>query len=237
MHASSLSVAVLFAGLAAATGGQIALSSFTPRIEDLPSKCKTVYNTPINGCVSSDFGAGATCSSGCLAGLAKIGSAVKIGCADVDVGETSMIGVFQNDIGVASLCPNNELPSSSSSSSSSPTSRTTLQTSTRTSAPATTSASSTSTSISSSVSPSSSGLNIDTTATSTPPGGEIGATPTPAPTPSKSPNTGASSQLSNSDSGGGSPFDVVATGAAPHSHTTMTTLSTLLAAVFIVAYI
>ena len=118
MHASSLSVAVLFAGLAAATGGQIALSSFTPRIEDLPSKCKTVYNTPINGCVSSDFGAGATCSSGCLAGLAKIGSAVKIGCADVDVGETSMIGVFQNDIGVASLCPNNELPSSSSSSSS-----------------------------------------------------------------------------------------------------------------------
>ncbi|KAF2628480.1 hypothetical protein BU25DRAFT_430790 [Macroventuria anomochaeta] len=224
---------VLFVGLVAATGGDISLSNFTPRIDNLPTKCKTVYDTKIDSCVSSDFNPGATCSSGCLAGLAKIGAAVTTGCAGVDVGETSIIGVFQNDLGTAALCPNNQQATTSSSSSS--TARTTLRTSTRISTPVTTTAAPpTSTAASSSTS--SSGLNLDTTATlatSTTTGESTGAVPTLVTEPSSAPN--GNSQLSNSDSGGGSPFDVVATGAAPQLHITKAALSTFLAAVFFVA--
>ena len=240
MHTSSLSAAmygILFVGLAAATGGDISLSNFTPRIDNLPTKCKTVYNTKIDGCVSSDFVLGATCSSACVEGLATIGAAVKTGCAGVDVGETSIIGVFQNDLGIAALCPNNEQATTSSTSSS--TARTTLQTSTRTSTPVTTTAAPPTSTVRPS-SASSSGLNIDTTATgatSTVAGGPTGAAPTLVTDPSSAPSSvGGNSQLSNSDSGGGSPFDVVATGAAPQLRITKAALSALLAAVFFVAY-
>lgn len=236
MHTSSLSIAlysVLFAGLAAATGGQISLSNFTPRIDNLPSQCKTVYNTKIDACASSDFSLGATCSSGCLAGLTKIAAAVKSSCADVDVGETSIIGVFQNDLGIAALCPNNKQASSSSALSS--TTRTTLQTSTRTSVPATTAASSTSTAQTSSAS--SSGLNLDNTATSTASITEpTGAAPTLITEPSSAPTSkSGSSQLSNSDSGGGSPFDIVATGTAPQTRITLASLSISMGVALLVA--
>ena len=237
MHTSSLSAAmygVLFAGLAVATGGEISLSNFTPRIDNLPTKCKTVYDTKIDACVSSDFALGATCSSACVAGLTKIGAAVKTGCASVDVGETSIIGVFQNDLGIAALCPNNQQTTSSSSSS---TAQTTLQTSTRTSTPVTTTAAPP-TSTTQPSRASSSGLNLDTTATgatSTATENPTGAAPTLVTDPSSAPSSGGNSQLSNSDSGGGSPFDVVATGAAPQLRITTAALSTVVAAVLFVA--
>ncbi|KAL1601262.1 hypothetical protein SLS59_005416 [Nothophoma quercina] len=238
MHTSSLSAAmygVLFAGLAVATGGEISLSNFTPRIDNLPAKCKTVYDTKIDACVSSDFALGATCSSACVAGLTKIGAAVKTGCASVDVGETSIIGVFQNDLGIAALCPNNQQSTTSSSSSS--TAQTTLQTSTRTSAPVTTTAAPP-TSTTQPSRASSSGLNLDTTATgatSTAIGNPTGAAPTLVTDPSSAPSSGGTSQLSNSDSGGGSPFDVVATGAAPQLRITTAALSAVAAAVLFIA--
>lgn len=236
MHTFSLSAAmygILFVSLVAATGGEISLSNFTPRIDNLPAQCKTVYNTKIDSCVSSDFNIGATCSSGCLAGLAKIAAAVKSGCTGVDVGETSIIGVFQNDIGIAALCPNNKQASTSSSSPS--TAQTTVQTSMRTSAPATTSVvPPTSTAQPSSAS--SSGLNLDTTATSAT--SDHSAAPTLVTEPSSAPTgNGGNSQLSNSDSGGGSPFDIVATGAAPQLQLANTALSALLAAVLLVVYV
>ncbi|KAJ4322959.1 hypothetical protein N0V94_002114 [Neodidymelliopsis sp. IMI 364377] len=236
MYSLSLSAAmygILFVRLAAATGGEISLSNFTPRIDDLPTQCNTVYNTKIDACVSSDFKTGATCSSSCLQGLAKIGAAVKSSCAGVDVGETSIIGVFQNNIGVDALCPNNQAATSSSSPS---TARTTLQTSTRASTTVTT-GSTTATSTAQASSTSSSGLNIDpnastaTLATST-----AAAVPTLVTDPSSAPN--GNSQLSNSDSGGGSPFDVVATGAAPQLPITKAGLTTLLASIlFVVTYV
>lgn len=215
----------LFVGLAAATGGTISLSNFTPRIDKLPAQCKTVYDTKIDACVSSDFNLGATCSSGCLAGLAKIGAAVKTGCSGVDVGETSIIGVFQNDLGVAALCPNNRQTSTSASPSS--TQRTTLQSSTRTSTPATTTAGAP-TSTNQPANTSSSGLNLDNTATLANP--TSSAAPTLETQPSSAPtNNGGNSQLSNSDSGGGSPFDIVATGSAAQLHFSNAALTILLA--------
>ncbi|UPX17438.1 uncharacterized protein EKO05_0007792 [Ascochyta rabiei] len=231
MHNLSLGAAmygIFFAGLVAAAGGEISLSNFTPRIDNLPTPCKTVYNTKIDACVSSDFVVGAKCSSGCLAGLTKIGAAVQTGCAGVDVGETSIIGVFQNNIGIDALCPNNQQAATSSSPSS--TARTTLPTSTRTPTPTTSTAA---TSTRQPTSTSSSGLNLDpnaTFATST-----VTAAPTDAVATSSVPK--GNSQLSNSDSGGGSPFDVVATGGAPQLRATKAALAILLAAVLLAACI
>lgn len=233
MHMSSLSAVMygfLFVGLVAATGGEISLSNFTPRIDNLPAQCKTVYNTKIDACVSSDFSVGATCSSGCLAGLGKIGAAVKTACTGVDVGETSIIGVFQNNLGIAALCPNNKQASSSSSPSS--TARTTLQTSTSTSAAPATTTAAPPTSTAQVSSALSSGLNLDTTATLAIP---TSAAPTLDTEPSSAPTrTPGNSQLSNSDSGGGSPFDVVAIGASPQLHLSKSVLFTLLVTVFLV---
>jgi hypothetical protein len=79
-------------------------------------------------------------------------------------------------------------------------------------------------------------LNIDpnastaTIATST-----AAAVPTLVTDPSSAPN--GNSQLSNSDSGGGSPFDVVATGAAPQLLITKAGLTTLLASILFATYI
>jgi hypothetical protein len=171
-----LLTSLLLAQLAQFTAAtDISLSSFTPRIDNLPSACRAVYTTPIDGCAASDFAAAATCSVQCLGGLVRIGVSVKTGCRDVDVGETSIIGVFQNGLGVAALCPNNKQSTSTSEASStttakSETAKSTLQTSTstRSSEQATTTASPPPSSAQSSTAPSSSGIAIDTTATQAP---------------------------------------------------------------------
>ncbi|KAF3048486.1 hypothetical protein E8E11_009517 [Didymella keratinophila] len=236
-----LLASLLLAQLAHFTAAtDISLSSFTPRIDNLPSACRAVYTTPIDGCAASDFAAGATCSAQCLAGLVRIGVSVKTGCRDVDVGETSIIGVFQNGLGVAALCPNNKQSTTSATSAASQTNtaktettKSTLQTSTSTSttAQATTTASPPSSAAQSSKASSSSGsIAIDTTVTQATSTTFQFNDPTAAPT-----STGTSSgnsQLSNSGSGGGSPFDVVATGAAAQ---VKTTLSGLLAVAVLVA--
>jgi hypothetical protein len=229
--------ALLLPTIVAATN-DIALSSFTPRIDKLPALCQTVYDTRIQGCSSSDFNSANLCSQGCLNGLAKIGDSVKSACSRVDVGETSIIGVFQNDIGIAALCPNNrnapstttEAPKTTAQTSTRPTTRpsTSTATSTGTSTDATTQ---TSTSPSSSATPSPSSTSSsdldtdpdDSTATSTPV-----AAPSPAP---ESTQRGGG-QLSNPDSGGGSPFDVVAAGSGSRlRHATLGLAAAVLLAV------
>jgi hypothetical protein len=238
MHLLTAPLILLLAQLTAAT--DISLSSFTPRIDNLPSACRAVYTTAIDGCVASDFAGGATCSVQCLAGLVRIGVSVKTGCRDVDVGETSIIGVFQNGLGVAALCPNNkQSPSTSPSasttkttaSSARPTSRSTLESSKQTSTLATTTAAPPS----SSAQPSSesSGLAIDTTATQAASTSFKFNDPTAAPSSTAKPS--GHSQLSNLDSGGGSPFDVVATGAGGSLHSTRFSLVGVLAAIAVAA--
>ncbi|KAJ4398106.1 hypothetical protein N0V91_010454 [Didymella pomorum] len=80
MHLLLVSLLLAVARLTAAT--DISLSSFTPRIDNLPSACRAVYTTPIDGCAATDFAAGATCSVQCLAGLVRIGVSVKTGFDD-----------------------------------------------------------------------------------------------------------------------------------------------------------
>ncbi|KAF2822095.1 hypothetical protein CC86DRAFT_95576 [Ophiobolus disseminans] len=197
------------------------------------AQCKAAYTTNIEGCQASDFEpqGSAKCTEACVAGLKKIGEVVKRVCKDVDLGDASIIGVFKLDLGVAALCPRLASATSSAkapekSSAAAPPASSKVQSSAaavQSSTLVTSSASTTTTAASASASQSdvaeassssSQGLLVDPSATS------IAVAPTTVIPPSSStkaasPSRAANAQLSNADSGGGSPFDVQAvTGAS-----------------------
>lgn len=215
MHYPSLR-AVIFglAALASTTSATVSLASFIPRIDTLPSQCASVYNSKIDGCTAEDFKKSATCSSACVQGLVKITEAVNRSCKDVDVGETSIIGVFQSGFGIQSLCPGVTVTTIASTSSST---QAPAQTSTHAVPSTTSTTSTTSTAETQDVQPSSTssgGILVDPSATATLVTSAVNAPPEPSSTENSnlaSPSRVANSQLSNADSGGGSPFDVVAT--------------------------
>ncbi|OCK90565.1 uncharacterized protein K441DRAFT_236201 [Cenococcum geophilum 1.58] len=94
----------LFLPLWATAATAISLSNFTPRINDLPSACNTVYTQTIPGCQVSDFSTNAQCSKACINGLVQISAEVNSQCANADVSETSIIGVFLLGQGIPALC-------------------------------------------------------------------------------------------------------------------------------------
>ncbi|PSN65715.1 hypothetical protein BS50DRAFT_396470 [Corynespora cassiicola Philippines] len=215
-------VCAIMAGLMASgltrAEGSVSLSNFTPRIENLPSQCQAVYTTPIDGCQSKDFtGQTSSCSSPCITGLIKISKSINEQCKSVDVPETSIIGVFLLGQGIQALCPGITVTTISSAAS------TQQQTSTPTPPSSSSSPEASSTPQSIQIDTTIASSTLATSATSTP-----SAPPAPpassAPTPDQpaalsssapDPQDTGSSQVSNADSGGGSPFDVVATGASP----------------------
>ncbi|KAF1835536.1 hypothetical protein BDW02DRAFT_281202 [Decorospora gaudefroyi] len=254
MPSSSLRASVLTLVLLAriAIADTVSLSSFVPRVENLPSACSVVYGTAISGCEASDFVKGATCSAACVRGLVVIAESVKESCANVDAGELSIIGVFQNGLGIASLCPGVTVVTSSSSTTAGGTQQTSTEgvaittvTSSRTEETSTAGESTTeaedddpSSTEESSSSPTG-GLTLDPDATGTVTITTIIALPTDSAQPSSidgavetaPPNA----QLSNADSGGGSPFDVIAVGASSQLHVFETTMASLLAAAMLFA--
>ncbi|USP78136.1 hypothetical protein yc1106_05410 [Curvularia clavata] len=219
-------LALLWASVS--TAETVSLASFIPRIDNLPTACNTVYFSTIAGCVPTDFAQGATCSVACVRGLAQIADRVKRECADVDAGELSIIGVFQNELGIPSLCPgiavttiSSDYPTTSTRASSTSTSTkassiTTSFTNSAIEASSTPASSSsakkTEAQSSSSSSSSTSGLVMDPNATGSTPTMTVAVPPedTSRPEPTLAPGT----QLSNAFSGGGSPFDIVATGSS-----------------------
>lgn len=232
MSPSLMRIAIF--GLTALTGttSAVSLASFTPRVNNLPSSCAIVYNTKIDGCQAEDFQPNAVCSRACVLGLLDITDAVQSGCADVDVGETSIIGVFQNSLGLASLCPNTPVTTITPSSSAT---RTTAQAQSSTQAAqsttATTLRSTTSTATSDQPSSTSTGaIVLDPSATATsvsPPSINTASKPVASPTQGN-----VNSQLSNADSGGGSPFDVQATGSSTQLHSAGVSLGALFMTTF-----
>ncbi|KAF2851794.1 hypothetical protein T440DRAFT_394345, partial [Plenodomus tracheiphilus IPT5] len=248
MGLSILRVAILsLTVLASTTSATISLANFTPRIDNLPSQCAAVYNSKIAGCVASDFtssdGSTPVCSAACLQGLAKIQDAVSKGCADVDVSEVSIIGVFQNGLGVRALCPGVPVTTKSSSTAAATTTDVSVETSTEAATTVTSSfemilstgtASASSTSktaaqSSSSASSSTRGLLVDPSATGT---FTASAQPTdvaPSSTAGARTSQAPNSQLSNSGSGGGSPFDVVAVGSSSQLRIFDMTVASLIA--------
>lgn len=221
---------------AASTVSAVSLASFTPRINNLPPTCQSVYTTTIEGCRAEDFGSSNRCSSACVQGLAKITESVLRGCADVDVGETSIIGVFQNGLGIQALCPGVSVTTVGSTTATSTRSTTTVQsTSSRATTTTSTRASTTSDSASETQTSSATSAAIATdpgatSANNAPTGVTQSSTfRTSAAPPSRT----ANSQLSNADSGGGSPFDVTATGSSAQLRVVDVTATAFLATAFL----
>lgn len=229
MSPSLVRIALFGLTALAGTSSAVSLASFIPRVDSLPSRCAAVYNKAIDGCGAQDFVPQTVCSKSCVQGLLKITNLVQSDCANVDAGETSIIGVFQAGLGLGSLCPNTPVDTPSSTT----TSRTTTQVQTSTQAAAsttstTTTPTSTSTTLATRSAQTSStltgGLTLDPSATPTM------AIPPPFSTASKpaaSETSRSNSQLSNADSGGGSPFDVQATGSSSRLHSKDVSLGAL----------
>lgn len=208
-------------GAASATSA-ISLSNFTPRIENLPGDCQAVYTREISGCVAADFTTqGQRCSANCVNGLVEISKAVTQACGSVDVPETSIIGVFLLGQGIPALCPGVQVTTIAPSSTPAP-----APPPSKGPPPPAEQSSAAETSQqeqpSSSASPTSTGgIAIDTTVPTTlvtafpNPPANTAQPPSNVQTSSTQSQPTANSQKSNQDSGGGSPFDIVATGSSP----------------------
>jgi hypothetical protein len=223
LRAAMLGYAIL--STAAVASATVQLANFQA-LQISNAQCRAAYTSTIEGCQASDFEPKATarCTEACVAGLKKIGEVVKRACKDVDVGETSIIGVFQNDIGVKALCPQIAAPAPAVSSapppppppasSAKPPAQTSAQaSSSRSEAPPPTTlvTSSPTEAAQSSSSSSSQGIVVDPSPTSI----AVAPATSIAPPPASSTPSRPNAQLSNADSGGGSPFDVqVTTGAS-----------------------
>lgn len=106
MSFSAARFAISLLPLFAAAARAVSLSDFTPRVDGLSDKCSTVYNREIKDCTADDLQTGENCSVACISGLLTIASQVKSYCADDDVAETSIIGVFLLGKGPETLCSN-----------------------------------------------------------------------------------------------------------------------------------
>lgn len=244
MHATMRSLALGLALLIGGASAQVSLSSFTPRVDIQNSvQCRAAYTTTIKGCQASDFTPPNRCSSACVQGLQDIGEVIKRVCANVDVGETSIIGVFQFGIGIASLCPGVDVVTASSSATT--TARTT-NTGTSTTARTTTSSlpppayslATMSTSLSVTTSTFTSTLAVSSNPAESTDDGGLDVDPNPtsiaggAPTgnvqpPATSAAPASNAQAQNDVSGGGSPFDVTSFGASSQLRAFDSTLAAL----------
>ncbi|KAF2710252.1 hypothetical protein K504DRAFT_454576 [Pleomassaria siparia CBS 279.74] len=224
---SSTTLRILMAALtvrAVTATSSVTLADFVPRIDSLPSACSVVYNQAISGCVAADFDASKQrCSAECVNGLAEISKEINKSCSIDDVSETSIVGVFLLGQGIPVLCQGVSVTTLGTVSTSKPTSSSSSSSSSTSSIkPAVTSTKQVQSKSAGAVS---SSTPTSTAATNPVANPEPSSTPAPTRTPaavqpsfvwtlSPTPSQTTSSQKSNSDSGGGSPFDVVATGSS-----------------------
>lgn len=244
MSSSAARFVILLLPLFAALVRAVSLADFTPRVEDLSSQCDAVYNRQIKDCEASDLQTGENCSVACISGLLLIAQQVKSACANDDVAETSIIGVFLLGKGPEILCSNiaattigsgqTSTASTTSSiieqsstlelSSQTTAEGTTIVAGTSTTAKATTTAASTTSTAASTTTSAAETTSAATTAAESTTETTAAATSSSETQQAASTSSGASDLASlNEGSGGGSPFDFVS-GAASSQATASTWL-------------
>ncbi|KAL6802694.1 hypothetical protein GGI42DRAFT_324977 [Trichoderma sp. SZMC 28013] len=85
----SLASLVFLAG--AVSGTSLSLSNFQSLTSSVSVQCLYAYNLPIRGCSLSDFTGGATCSEGCIAGLEAVQFSVQGLCTNINAASNSLI--------------------------------------------------------------------------------------------------------------------------------------------------
>ncbi|OJD33187.1 uncharacterized protein BKCO1_3200092 [Diplodia corticola] len=242
MPPSAARFVVALLPLFAAAVRAVSLSDFTPRVENLSDQCSTVYNRQINDCSASDLETGENCSVACISGLLSIASQVKSACADDDVAETSIIGVFLLGKGPQILCSNIAATTlGSGHTSTSSTSHSTKQTSTKETSSQTIdagttiiagtskTAESTTTAAATTTTAESSTSAAETTAAATTTAAESSSESTKAASSSAAATTssgGSDATDDNDGSGGGSPFDLAVGAGSPRTTSSMCLLGT-----------
>lgn len=233
MRCHSLSSLILLAGTASAA--LLTLSSFEGLGSPAPVQCLYAYNSPIRGCTPHDFVSDATCSESCIQGLQAVQFTVRSLCANVNTASSPLLKQIQAGNILGALCKADTTQKSTTSASASHTSTTlkttTKQTSSRPQSTissashltstklSTTTEAATSTTTSTTAIPSTTSVEVSSsTSKSTT---EATITPTSQTTTSE-PATSSSERPSKPTrppniqpgSGGGSPFDFVASNTA-----------------------
>ncbi|KAL7955573.1 hypothetical protein V8C34DRAFT_307369 [Trichoderma compactum] len=85
----SLASLVFLAG--AASGTSLSLSNFQSLTSSVSVQCLYAYNLPIRGCSLSDFTGGTTCSESCIAGLQAVQFSVQGLCTNINAAPNSLI--------------------------------------------------------------------------------------------------------------------------------------------------
>lgn len=215
----------------------ISLTNFQQLTVDVSESCAAAYDQTIPSCTTSDFATGSICSSGCVAGLNQIANSVLENCGGVVVGSTTLLGRIFNGAIISSLCPSNGKSTSTAQqksttaalsttahSTSQAVKSTSTKSSTATPSSSSTSAASSSSSAvveSSSSAPSSTsttGVSASSASSSTSSSAAAQTSASHPQTQSDSSRSGMSVQQQQiaamSNSGGGSPFDIVGYSAA-----------------------
>ncbi|KAM0256024.1 hypothetical protein ACHAQJ_005221 [Trichoderma viride] len=95
MRRPSLANLVFLAGTA--SGALLTLSNFEGLGSPASLQCLYAYNTPIRGCIPSDFAKGATCSESCIEGLQAVQFTVRSLCANVNAASNPLLKQIQHE--------------------------------------------------------------------------------------------------------------------------------------------
>lgn len=83
----------------------VSLSQFQA-IESFPPICMAAWESQIPGCTARDFSDGRSCSAACIQGLEALTVTLNDACARTRAGKDTLIGLFFQNLGVSTLCPN-----------------------------------------------------------------------------------------------------------------------------------
>ncbi|PKK54918.1 hypothetical protein CI102_224 [Trichoderma harzianum] len=98
----SLASLVFLAG--AASANSLSLSNFQSLTSSVSVQCLYAYNLPIRGCSPSDFGSGATCSEGCITGLQAVQFSVQGFCTNINAASNSLLAEVKGGHILDALC-------------------------------------------------------------------------------------------------------------------------------------
>ncbi|KAL7904246.1 hypothetical protein GGI35DRAFT_463714 [Trichoderma velutinum] len=118
----SLASLVFLAG--AASGTFLTLSNFQTLTSSVSVQCLYAYNLPIRGCSLSDFTGGATCSESCIAGLQAVQFSVRGLCTHINAASNSLLVEVKEGHILDVLCKSDTPPKSTTATPTPPPSQT-----------------------------------------------------------------------------------------------------------------
>ncbi|KAK5122064.1 hypothetical protein LTR85_004310 [Meristemomyces frigidus] len=83
----------------------VSLADFPPTVSNVPSACKSVYTSQIDGCSATDF-SGSGCSTTCVMALYDLTNSIKSACGNHGIEGENIIVAYLANSGPESICGN-----------------------------------------------------------------------------------------------------------------------------------